>query len=148
MLRGNFAITQIRQLTRSEKTIIKYKTLPTNKLAKNSTIPQKPISSIRKSWVNINIENDIHSINLKQKKLVIYSYSLSYNLLKEVIARLEVDIILTKEIKKASLIIGLKKHLQQNKKLQKLAKQKNIPIYGVNRSSIYQVAKLIQFIML
>nr|YP_009497761.1 hypothetical protein ycf45 [Acanthoceras zachariasii]AWT40474.1 hypothetical protein ycf45 [Acanthoceras zachariasii] len=148
LLRGNFAITQIRQLTRSEKTIIKYKTLPTNKLAKNSTIPQKPISSIRKSWVNINIENDIHSINLKQKKLVIYSYSLSYNLLKEVIARLEVDIILTKEIKKASLIIGLKKHLQQNKKLQKLAKQKNIPIYGVNRSSIYQVAKLIQFIML
>jgi len=69
-------------------------------------------------------------------------------LLKEVIAKLEVDIILTKEIKKASLIIGLKKHLQQNRKLQKLAKQKNIPIYGVTRSSIYQVAKLIQFIML
>ena len=55
---------------------------------------------------------------------------------------------LTKELKKASLIIGLKKHLQQNQKLQKIAKQKNIPIYGVNRSSIYQIAKLIQFIML
>ena len=37
---------------------------------------------------------------------------------------------------------------QQNQKLQKIAKQKNIPIYGVNRSSIYQIAKLIQFIML
>ena len=53
-----------------------------------------------------------------------------------------------KEIKKASVIIGLKKHLQQNRKLQKIAKQRNIPIYGINRSSIYQIAKLIQFIML
>jgi len=56
--------------------------------------------------------------------------------------------VLTKEIKKASLIIGLRKYVQQNRKLQKLAKLKNIPIYGINRSSIYQVAKLIQFIML
>ena len=70
------------------------------------------------------------------------------NLLKEVISKFNVDIILTKELKKAGLIIGLKKHLQQNQKLQKIAKQKNIPIYGVNRSSIYQIAKLIQFIML
>ena len=85
---------------------------------------------------------------MKRKKLVIYSYSLSYNLIKEVIFKFNVDILLTKELKKASLIIGLKKHLQQNQKLQKIAKQKNIPIYGVNRSSIYQIAKLIQFIML
>lgn len=58
------------------------------------------------------------------------------------------DIMVTKELKKASLIIGLKKHLQQNQKLQGIAKQKKIPIYGVNRSSIYQIAKLIQFLML
>ena len=148
LLRGNLAITQIRQLTRSEKTIIKYKTLLTNKLVKNSNIPQKPISSIHNSWLTINNENDILSINLKHKKLVIYSYSLSYNLLKEVISRLQMDIILTKDIKKASVIIGLKKHIQQNQKLQKLSKKKNIPIYGVSRSSIYEIAKLIQFIML
>ena len=82
-----------------------------------------------------------------QKKIFIYSYSLSYNLLKEIISKLDLNITLTKEIKKASLIIGLKKHLQQNQKLQYLAKQKNIPIYGVNRNSIYQITKLIQFIV-
>jgi hypothetical protein len=38
--------------------------------------------------------------------------------------------VLTNEIKKASLIIGFKKHLKQNFKLT-LAKQKNIPIYGL-----------------
>jgi len=148
LLRGNLAITQIRQVTRSEKSVIKYKTLLTNKLVKNSNIPQKPIFSIHNSWVTINNENDIQSINLKHKKLVVYSYSLSYNLLKEVISRLQVDIVLTKDIKKSSLIIGLKKHIEQNQKLQKLSKQKNIPIYGVSRSSIYEIAKLIQFIMI
>ena len=64
------------------------------------------------------------------------------------IYKFNIDIILTKELKNASLIIGVKKDLQQNSKLQKIAKQKKIPIYGVNRSSIYQIAKLIQFIML
>ena len=64
------------------------------------------------------------------------------------IAKLEINIVLTKELKKASLIIGLKKHLQKNRKLQVLANQKKIPIYGVNRSSVYQITKLLQFIML
>ena len=56
--------------------------------------------------------------------------------------------VLTNEIKKANLIIGLKKHLRQNFKLKNLAKQKNIPIYTVNQLSFYQVSKLIQFICL
>jgi stage III sporulation protein SpoIIIAA len=148
LLRGNFATTQVRQLIRSEKTMIRYRPLQTQTLFKNSHTANTSISSTQQSWVTVNYETDTHSNHLKQKKLVIYSYCLSYNLIKEVIAKLEVDILLTKEIKKASVIIGLKKHLQQNRKLQKIAKQRNIPIYGINRSSIYQIAKLIQFIML
>lgn len=146
LLRGNFTISQIRQFIRNEKTVIKYRNQQTQTLFKSSNINGIVGSAI--SWGKIHSTRDIYSKNVKQKKLFIYSYSLSYNLIKEVISRFNVDIKLTKEIKKASLIIGLKKHLQQNYKLQKIAKQKNIPIYGVNRSSIYQVAKLIQFIML
>ena len=48
---------------------------------------------------------------------------------------------------KADFIIGLKKSLQQNYYIQTVAKQKKIPIYGVKSGSIYQVTKLIQFIM-
>jgi hypothetical protein len=55
--------------------------------------------------------------------------------------------VLTNEIKKASLIIGLKKHLKQNLNLTNLAKQKNIPIYTLNQVSFYQISKLIQFII-
>lgn len=56
--------------------------------------------------------------------------------------------VLTDEIKKASLIIGLKKHLKQNFKLKDLARQKNIPIYSINQISLYQITKLIRYINL
>jgi hypothetical protein len=54
--------------------------------------------------------------------------------------------ILTNEIKKASLIIGLKKHLKQNFKLKSLAEQRAIPIYSLNQVSIYQLTKLVQYL--
>ena len=59
---------------------------------------------------------------------------------------MKLKFVLTNEIKKASLIIGLKKHLKQNFKLTNLAKQKNIPIYALNQVSLYQVTKLVQLI--
>lgn len=148
LLRGNFAITQTRQFIRNEKTLIKYKNLRASTLFKMPNLVQNTETLDQTKWGILNSQSQLRKQNINQKKLVIYSYCLSYNLVKEVICKFNVDIILTKELKKASLIIGLKKHLQQNQKLQKIAKQKNIPIYGVNRSSIYQIAKLIQFIML
>jgi hypothetical protein len=67
-------------------------------------------------------------------------------LLKEVLLKMGFKFVLTNEIRKASLIIGLKKHLKQNFKLINLAKQKNIPIYGLNQVSFYQLSKLIQYL--
>ena len=96
----------------------------------------------------INQQKNKGSVKLKSKKLVIYSYSLSNNLLKEVLLKLGFKFILTNEIRKANLIIGLKKHLKQNFKLITLAKQKNIPLYTLNQVSFYQVSKLIQFLHL
>ena len=148
LLRGNFAITQTRKFIRAEKTIIKYKNLQTSLLFNGSSASQTTGLIEHQNWGLVNSENISNRQKLKHKKLIIYSYSLSYNLIKEVISKFDVDVMLTKDLKKASLILGLKKHLQQNPKLQEIAKQKNIPIYGVNRSSIYQIAKLIQFIML
>ena len=69
-------------------------------------------------------------------------------MLKEVLLKIRFQFVLTNEIKKASLIIGLKKHLKQNFKLINLAKQKNIPIYTLNSVNFYQLTKLVQFISL
>ena len=148
LLREKLLITQRRKFIENEKGIIKYSPIQTNHLSKKFESTQTTKPSIHKSWNVQNINNATHSDNLKQKKLVIYIYSLSYNLVKEVISKLGLSLIITKEIKQASLIIGLKSHLQQNQKLQRLAEKKNIPIYKVNRNSVYQVVKLIQFIML
>jgi stage III sporulation protein SpoIIIAA len=147
-LRGHFRLGQVRQFSLIEKIKIKSKRFNNyqNLLLKNRTnlIDSNTLQS--KSWISINQTKDEKSLRLKSKKLVIYPYSLSNNLLKEVLLKMGFKFVLTNEIKKANLIIGFKKHLKQNLKLVSLAKQKNIPIYSLNQMSFYQVSKLIQFL--
>lgn len=147
-LRGNFTIGQIRQFSLTEKIKIKSKRFQTyhNALLKNHNNLNDSLTLINKNWVFMNQAKDEKSLNLKSKKLVIYPYSLSNNLLKEVLLKMGFKFVLTNEIRKASLIIGLKKHLKQNFKLTSLAKQKNIPIYSLNQLSFYQISQLLQFL--
>lgn len=143
LLHEKVRIVQKREFSRNEKVTIKYNRFQKNYLTKESDSIQHNMT-----WRSQNITNDNIFNTLKQKKLIIYTYSLSHNLVREVISRLGVDLKITKEIKRASLIIGLNNHLQQNQKLRNLARKKNIPIYKVSKNSIYQIVKLIQFIML
>jgi stage III sporulation protein SpoIIIAA len=147
-LRGNFTIGQIRQFSLTEKIKIKSKRFQTyqNSLLKNRNNLNDSLTLANNNWILINQAKDEKFLKLKSKKLVIYPYSLSNNLLKEVLLKMGFKFVLTNEIRKASLIIGLKKHLKQNFKLTSLAKQKNIPIYSLNQLSFYQISKLIQFL--
>jgi hypothetical protein len=147
-LRGNFTIGQLRQFSLTEKVMITSKRFQNNQtsLIKSSPNLTESLQLTNKNWVLVNQIKDEKSLRLKSKKLVIYPYSLSNNLLKEVLLKMEFKFVLTNEIRKANLIIGLKKHLKQNFKLISLAKQKNIPIYSLNQVSFYQVSKLIQFL--
>ena len=96
LLRGNFAITQTRQFIRNEKTLIKYKNRQTSTLFKTTPNGQTLGFVQQNNWGLRNSHITLSSTSLKQKKLVIYSYSLSYNLIKEVISRFGVEIMLTK----------------------------------------------------
>jgi len=147
-LRGTHAISQIRQFSLIDKIKIKSKRFQNynSSLLSDPSSINSSISLATKNWSSINKANDEKLLKLKTKNLVIYPYSLSNNLLKEVLLKMGFKFVLTNEIRKASLIIGLKKHLKQNFKLTKLAKQKNIPIYSINQVSFYQVSKLIQFL--
>jgi stage III sporulation protein SpoIIIAA len=147
-LRGNFIIGQIRQFSLSEKIKIKSQKFSNqqNLILKANTDLNDNINLLNKNWISINQSRDEKSLKLKSKILIIYPYSLSNNLLKEVLLKMRVKFILTNEIRKANLIIGLKKHLKQNFKLTSIAKQKEIPIYTLNQVSFYQVSKLIQFL--
>lgn len=144
-LRGNFGIGQIRQFHLTEKIKIKCDKPKTYNINSSNTLKNYFLTT-NKNWSLMNQFKDPKSLKLKSKTLVIYPYSLSYNLLKEVLLKTGLKFVLTNEIKKANLILGLKKHLKQNFKLIHLAKQKNIPIYALNQVSLYQLTKIIQLI--
>ena len=148
-LRGNFTVGQIRQFSLTEKIKIKsqrFQNYPES-VGKNRSHLSDSFLFSNKNWILMNQLKDEKFLKLNSKKLVIYPYSLSNNLLKEVLLKMGVKFVLTNEIRKASLIIGLKKHVKQNFKLTSLARQKNIPIYTLNQVSFYQLSKLIQFII-
>lgn len=150
LLRGNFLVSQVRQFSLAEKIRIKSKRFQNTQtsLIKNSTNLNESNTLAQKNWISINQLKDEKALKLKSKKLIIYSYSISSNLLKEVLLKMGFKFVLTNEIKKAEVIIGLKKHLKQNFKLITMAKQRNIPIYSLNQVSFYQLSKLIQFLSL
>ena len=146
-LRDNFTIGQIREFSLIEKIRIKSKKLKTsNSLILNPPTNLKSFSSFSsKNWISMNQSKTEKSLKLKSKNLVIYPYSLSNNFLKEVLLKMGVKFVVTNDIRKASLIIGLKKHLKQNFKLINISKQKNIPIYAINHLSFYQLYRFFQF---
>lgn len=149
-LRGNFLVSQVRQFSLVEKVRIKSKRFQNiqNSLGQPSSNLNDSLTFSPKNWISINQLKDEKTLKLKSKKLIIYSYSISSNLLKEVLLKMGFKFILTNQIQRAELIIGLKKHLKQNIKLTKIAKQNNIPIYSLNQISFYHVSKLIQFLSL
>lgn len=141
-LRGDSMVGQVRQFAFNEKTKIKSERLPLN----FSSFLRSQNYLKNNNWDIINQPREEKSLKLKSKTLVIYPYSLSNNLVKEVLLKMGFKFVLTNEIRKASLIIGLKKHLRQNLKLKNLAQQRKIPIYSLNQVSIYQITKLVQYI--
>jgi stage III sporulation protein SpoIIIAA len=147
-LRGVPTINQVRYFSLTEKIQLKCQKFQNyqNLLVKDRKQVNESLDTLNKNWNLLNKPTDEKILKLKSKKLVLYPYSLSYNLLKEALFKMGVKVTLTNDLRKASLIIGLKKHLKQNFKLKNLAKQKNIPIYTLNQLSFYQLTKFIRFI--
>ena len=145
ILRGNFNISQIRRLNQNQKLKINYQTLKNDFLVKNSQFINKEMISIHRHWFRNNQPKSRGLLHLKNTTLIIYPYSLSKNLIREILIKFGNRIIITTQIKQANLIIGLKKHLRQNFRLKNLANKQNIPIYTINQRSIYQIMRLLQF---
>jgi len=114
-------------------------------LVKNSRFLNQEMISIHQNWFEMDRLKSRSSLTLKNTTLVIYPYSLSKNLIREILIKLGDKIIITTQIKQANVIIGLKKHLRQNFRLKNLAMKRNIPIYTINQRSIYQIMRLLQF---
>lgn len=147
-LRDKLIINQTRQFSFVEATKIKSKKLRTRKnffsrgpnyLHNSDLLPAN-------NWVSANSIKTEEFLKLKSKKLFIYPYCLSTNLIREVLMKMGVNFGFTNEISNASMILGVQKHLKQNSKLIHLAKQKNIPIYSLSKVSFLNIRKIIKFV--
>ena len=145
ILRGNFYVTQIRNKKKNEKLVINYNKLHNEFLTKNSQFLNKEMLAIHKNWFLVHQFKSIKLLKLKTITLIVYPYSLSKNLIREILLKFGDKIVFTMQIKKANLIIGLKKHLRQNFRLKRLANKRNIPIYAINQRSIFQIMRLLEF---
>nr|YP_009497024.1 hypothetical protein ycf45 [Psammoneis obaidii]AWT39737.1 hypothetical protein ycf45 [Psammoneis obaidii] len=147
-LRESFQISQVRQFSLHEKFNIKTIKLQnySNSLIKSSSYLNNLTPFSNKNWTFMNQPQKRKLLTIQSSNLIIYPYSLSNNLLKEVFFKMGFNFMLTNEIKKANVIIGLHKHLRKNLKLKNLAKQNKIPVYSIRQVSIYQITKLIQSI--
>jgi len=148
ILKESFSNEQVRKFSFPEKIKIKFQKSQNypNFLGKSQNTLKNYLNRNHQNWTLINQLKKEKSSKLKSKNLIIYCYSVSNNFLKEVLSKIGVKFCLTNDITKASLILGLKKHLKKNLKLKNLAKQKKIPIYSLNQISIYQLTKFIKMI--
>ena len=115
-------------------------------LTENIQILSKPIfvkkRLLTETWNSMNEEKYVHKLTLKPEIFIIYTYSISNNLLREVLLRMGITFTLTNEIRKANIIIGLKKHLNKNINLIQFANKHRIPIYSFNYISYYKLVRL------
>jgi acyl carrier protein len=128
LLRDNFMLSQVRHFSLTETIKLKCQKFQNSSVKRRNNVNE--FANVNyKNWILI---NQPKALMIESKKLVIYPYSLSNNLLKEVLLKMGVKFVLTNDIRKANLIIGLRKHLKQNLKLK---------IY-----SIYQLKRILLFI--
>jgi stage III sporulation protein SpoIIIAA len=149
LLRNNFGINQLRQFLLAQRIQIKCQSLQnsSNFLLQNQDNFNEIFNQIETPWTYVNEFQKDQIFQMNSKTLIIYSYSISNNFLKEVLSKISVKFIITTNITKASLIIGLKRQLRQNFKLKELANKKKIPIYSINQVTIYELTRLFKNVL-
>ena len=145
LLRGETLFDQVREFQMGKKMHIRYH----SNLVLTSFLPITSFSErYFRNWNLRNNQNWSHFKLFSVTSIIIYPYSISTNILRDMFKKLNLNYILTSDIQKAHLIIGLKTQLQQNLKLKKLARQKRVPIYSFNQISFYQLIKFVKVLHL
>jgi len=145
ILRKKYHFAQTRELDNNKKMYIGYKRFKSDQLTisrhsnLNWFLPYN-------TWKTLNCYNKIHLRLSGSKKFSIYNLSFSNNLMCEAFYNLERDFTFTNFVKKADVIIALKKHLRKNARLRKLSKQYYIQIYILDHKSLYQIIKLLKLL--
>ena len=128
-LRKDELICQTRKFQLDEKIQIQCENFSPsqNLLGQNSSGTEEVQLMVSKCWTQFNYLKTPKFLQELKKSLVIYPYSISKNFLKEVFSKANIRFTFTNDLQKASVIIGVTKHLQQNPNLNKFANEKKNP---------------------
>ena len=148
-LRQNSLIYQLRHFRLDEKIQIQceHSSPSHTSIGRNVYLTENTSSNFKNYWIQLNSERtSTKLLNGLKKNLVIYPYSMSNNLIKEILLKTDIQFNLTNDFRKASLVIGLTKHLQQNAKLNEFIIKNQVPVYAFQQINMYQLVKFIKLI--
>ena len=139
ILQNNQPLLQRRHFFNKTKTDIRYNYL-SNLLFLNSTS-----GGNLKKWKNLPTypqkEGSIQ--HFKSVNITVLLYSISPNLIEIISKKRGIEIMFTREIKQATLILGLKSHIQKNKQFKKIIKINKIPVYIFKKITINEITKIL-----
>jgi len=148
LLKNKKFTAETRELLFSNKIIIKHK---------NITSETKPI--VISNFINTStklktkkqLKSKILKINLlnkfENKKIFIYCYAMSFTKIQKIFQTFGLEILSTKNLSKATIVLALKSYIKNNKKLCKIAKSKKIPIYTIKKNNVIEIVKTIKLIL-
>ncbi|HIK10593.1 MAG TPA: AAA family ATPase [Oscillatoriaceae cyanobacterium M33_DOE_052] len=76
--------------------------------------------------------------------LHVYAYGVSRQKLDQVIVAMHLPVVLTKDVDSADVVLALRSNVKNHSKLRQMAKNRHIPIYTINSSTIPKIAHTLQ----
>ncbi len=72
--------------------------------------------------------------------LHVYPYGVSRHQLDQVIRTLALPVVVTKDIDSADVVLAVRSHVKNHSKLRQMSKNRQVPIYTINSSSVPKIA--------
>ena len=101
------------------------------------------LKKLEKNFISKSVDNLEYDSKNNKVRITIYCYSLSINKVKQICNSFDFDPFFTKNINEATIILGVKNYIKENKKIRKLAKINKVPIYIIKKNSLMQISKVI-----
>lgn len=121
----------------------KNKTIIYQKQFEQSNIEILYLKKLEKNFISKSVDNLEYDSKNNKVRITIYCYSLSINKVKQICNSFDFDPFFTKNINEATIILGVKNYIKENKKIRKLAKINKVPIYIIKKNSLMQISKVI-----
>jgi stage III sporulation protein SpoIIIAA len=74
----------------------------------------------------------------------VYPYGIGRAQVEQVIDILQLPVVLTKDLSNADALLALRSHLKNHSKLQQIAKNRQLPVYGVKSNTIPQITRALR----